>query len=298
MRESAVFGATPATDGAGLQIRLHVAFAITALVWLVVQAPTYVSLVDTWARTGTFQFAFLIFPICAFLIWGRRDWLARVSAEPCPSALWVAAALVMFWLLGSILQVNLAQHIVAVTIWPVWIYAFYGRRVARILVFPMGYVLFAIPFGDFMVEPLQTITAHLAVAALSLTDVPVFMNGHIIDTPASAWHVAAACSGVKFFFATLAFGVLYAWLFFTSLRRRLIFIGCCAVVPILANGLRVFFTILIGEHFGVHYATGTDHLVFGWQFFGTVLVLVFFAGWPFHQPPQGPPAPDLASQPV
>lgn len=298
MTQQTVSYPSTSVDGAVLQTRLHLAFAATLLVWLVVQAPTYISLVSTWARTGTFQFAFLIFPICAFLAWGRRSWLTRVSGEPCLPALWLAAALALLWLLGAILGINLAQHVAAVAILPVWVTVFYGPPVVRVLAFPLGYLLFAIPFGNFMVGPLQTVTAHLAVAALSLTDVPVLMDGHFIDTPASAWHVAAACSGVKFFVATIAFGVLYVHLFFTSWRRRLIFLACCAVVPVVANGLRVFFTILIGEHYGLQYATGTDHLVFGWQFFGTVLVLLFFAGWPFHQPPHGPPAPALASTPV
>ena len=95
--------------------------------------------------------------------------------------------------------------------------------------------------------------------------------------------MAEACSGVKFFFATTAFGVLYANLFFQSTRRRLVFVACAVVVPVIANGLRVVFTILIGERFGMAYATGTDHMVFGWQFFGLVLLLLFLAGWPWHE---------------
>jgi EpsI family protein len=56
------------------------------------------------------------------------------------------------------------------------------------------------------------------------------------------------------------------------------------VVPIIANGLRVYFTILIGDTWGLKYATGTDHMIFGWQFFGTVLVLLLLVGWFFRDP--------------
>jgi EpsI family protein len=44
----------------------------------------------------------------------------------------------------------------------------------------------------------------------------------------------------------------------------------------------VYFTILIGETWGVQYASGTDHMIFGWQFFGTVLVLLLLVGWFFR----------------
>ncbi|HET7314044.1 exosortase A [Salinisphaera sp.] len=274
------------------QIAVHIGFVACMLTFVVLYAGTYLSLAETWAGTGTFQYAFLIFPISALLIWSRRHWLARVAARPRPIAFLGVAALGALWLLGAVAGINLALHIAAVLIWPVMIYLFYGPRVAGVIAFALGYLLFAIPFGDFMVGPLQTVTAHLSVLALKLTGVPVVMDGHFIDTPVSAWHVAEACSGIKFFVATTAFGVLYAHLFYTSLKRRLIFVGFALVVPIIANGLRVYFTILIGEYFGLQYATGTDHLIFGWQFFGTVLVLLFVCGWPWHQAPAAGPTPD------
>lgn len=299
-RAGTTAGTMSGTTAAGASVNraLHAGFVLTMAVYVAAFASTYASLVATWGRTGTFEYAYLIFPVCAVLVWGRRAWLARVAAEPRPRALVLALGLGGLWLIGAAARINLFQHVAVVAMWPVLIYVFYGRAVARVLAFPMGYVLFAIPFGNFMVEPLQTVTAHLSVFALGFTDVPVFMSGHMIDTPVSAWHVAEACSGIKFFVATTAFGVLYAYLFYQSLHRRLIFIAASMIVPIIANGLRVFFTILIGEYFGLEYATGTDHAIFGWQFFGTVLVLLFLAGWPWHEPPPRPPAAAAADRPV
>lgn len=280
-----------------MQVAVHVGFAVSMLAFVILYARDYLSLITFWANSGLFQYALLIFPIAAVLVWARRDWLARVAARPRPIALWGVVAIGGLWLLGAAAEINLFKQIAMVVIWPLMVYVFYGPRVARILAFALGYLLFAIPLRDFvmefMVEPLQTITAHLAVFALRLSDVPVFMQGHFIDTPVTTWHVAEACSGIKFFVATMAFGVLYAHLFYNSLRRRLIFIGFALIVPIIANALRVYFTILIGEYLGLQYATGTDHLVFGWQFFGTVLVLLFLGGMPWHQPPPRPPLPDV-----
>ncbi|AWN14301.1 exosortase A [Salinisphaera sp. LB1] len=291
-RGSAIERAMASRAGAAPQIAVHLGFVACMVAFIVLYASSYRSLVKTWADTGTFQYAFLIFPICAVLVWGRRHWLARVAARPRPIAFTGVAALGALWIVGAVADINLARHIAAVLIWPVMVYLFYGPRVTGVIAFALGYLLFAIPFGNFMVGPLQTVTAHLSVLALELTGVPVVMDGHFIDTPASAWHVAQACSGIKFFVATTAFGVLYAHLFYTRLRRRLVFVGFALVVPIIANALRVYFTILIGEYLGLQYATGTDHLIFGWQFFGTVLVLLFVCGWPWHQAPPSGPEPD------
>lgn len=267
---------------------LHAAFVVTFVVFVALFFDTFVSLVQTWSNAGTYQYAFFIFPICLVLVWLRRARLRRLTGLPRLRGLVPAAALCALWLAGAFADINVVRHFCVVALMPVLVYLFYGAAVTRALIFPLCYVFFAVPLGNFMVGPLQDITARLSVFALQLTDVPVFMSGRVILTPASAWHVAEACSGVKFFIATTAFGVLYANLFYQSLSRRVIFVVCAMVVPVVANGLRVFFTILTGEYFGLEYATGTDHLIFGWQFFGTVLLLLFLAGWPWHEPE--PPA--------
>jgi EpsI family protein len=66
--------------------------------------------------------------------------------------------------------------------------------------------------------------------------------------------------------------------------KRAIFVALAAVVPVIANGFRVYFTVLIGETWGMKYATGTDHMIFGWQFFGAELVLLLLVGWFFRDP--------------
>jgi exosortase A len=263
---------------------LHGAFVLAVAVFIAGYGRTFASLAYVWDHDGTFQYAFFIFPISAVVIWMRRDVLRRLRGVPAPAGLPLLAVLSLAWTLGGAVDINLVQHFCVVALIPVLVYTIYGAAIARALLFPLAYLFFSVPFGDFLVHPLQNVTAHLSVYALQLlTSIPVWLSGQMISTPVSVWHVAAACSGVKFFFATTAFGVLYANLFFQSWPRRVIFVVCAMVVPVIANGLRVFFTILIGETFGLHYATGTDHLIFGWQFFGTVLVLLFFAGWPWHE---------------
>src|SRR3546814_16383050 len=80
-----------------------------------------------------------------------------------------------------------------------------GWRALRVLAFPLGYlVVFAVPWGDGLVGPLQDITAHFAVRALELTGTPVLLNGREILTASAVWMVADACSGVKFFIACSA----------------------------------------------------------------------------------------------
>jgi exosortase A len=267
-----------------------VAFGLLLALFLGVFWSTGLSLVATWARTGMFRYAFLIFPISAWLVWRKRDELAALY-EPtvCPWALALLFGAMFTWFIGWMVNVNLLMHVAFIATFPIMVLLIFGARVFRALLFPMIYLVFAIPAGHSAVLPLQQITAAMSVQLLQWTGVPVLLQGgHFIFTPSTSWKVAEACSGIRFFTACTAIGSLFAYLFFTSYWRRAAFIVASMIVPIVANGLRVYFTILIGETFGLKYAQGTDHIVFGWQFFGTVLFLLLLVGWFLRQPPEEP----------
>jgi exosortase A len=260
-----------------------IAFATATIVLLVCYWQTVESLVWVWDHDGTYQYAFLIFPLAAWIVFDQRH---RVRANPPVPSLWGLATVILLacvWYAGRLLDINLVQHFAFVALFPALVLACWGWRALRVLVFPLAYlVIFAVPWGDGLVGPLQDITAHFAVHALELTGTPVLLNGREIVTPSAVWMVADACSGVKFFLACTALGCLYAWLMYQRWWKRVLFVVLAAVVPIIANGFRVYFTVLIGDTWGLHYATGTDHMIFGWQFFGTVLVLLLLAGWFFR----------------
>ena len=50
------------------------------------------------------------------------------------------------------------------------------------------------------------------------------------------------------------------------------------IVPIIANGLRAYMIVMIGHLSGMELATGVDHLIYGWVFFGLVMLLMFWIG--------------------
>ena len=260
-----------------------IAFVIAVLLLLVCYWRTVVSLVGIWAHDGTYQYAFLIFPLSAWVAFDLRHRLRAHSPVPSLWGLVAVALLVAVWYAGHLLDINLPQHFAFVALFPALVLVCWGWRALWTLKFPLAYLLvFAVPWGDSMVGPLQDITAHFAVHALNLTGTPVLMNGREIMTPSAVWMVAEACSGVKFFIACTALGCLFAYMMYARGWKRVVFVLVSTIAPIIANGLRVYFTILIGETFGVKYAHGTDHMIFGWQFFGTVLIVLFLVGWFFR----------------
>src|SRR4029453_12636412 len=95
-----------------------------------------------------------------------------------------------------------------------------GMEVARAITFPLAFLLFMVPFGEFLLPPLMEGTASVTIAALRLTGVPVYREGLQFVIPSGKWSVVEACSGVRYLIASMVVGVLFASLNSRSLRRR------------------------------------------------------------------------------
>jgi exosortase A len=240
-----------------------------------------------WWTSSTYEHCLLIPPIIAWLIWQRSGELSCMAPTAWPAGLAIVALGALFWGVGHAAGVGFARHLgLAVMIQGI-VAACLGRAVARGLLFPLGYLLFLVPFGDSLVPPLQTLTARLSMAMLALTGVPAHIEGVFIAIPAGNFEVAEACSGVKFLVAMAAYGALVANICFRSPWRRTAFMAVALVVPILANGVRAWGTMFVASRSGVDFAAGFDHVVYGWVFFAVVIAAIVLGAWPFFDRPRG-----------
>ncbi|MEO5867835.1 MAG: exosortase A [Sphingomonas sp.] len=247
------------------------------------------NLIDIWWTSTTFGHCLFIGPVLAWLVWQRRHELEIVA----PVAWWPGLALVAAggsgWLLGDAGGVALARHLGLVMMLQGAVVTILGPNVARALFFPLCYAIFLVPFGEGLEGPLQTITVAMTMPLLHMAGVPAAVDGVLITIPNGYFEVAEACSGAKFVIAMIAYGALVANVCFVSWRRRAIFMIIALIVPIVANGLRAFGTIYAAYLTSVERATGFDHIVYGWIFFGIVMGAVLAIGWRwFDRAPDAP----------
>jgi len=87
-----------------------------------------------------------------------------------------------------------------------------------------------------------------------------------------------ACSGVRYLIASFMVGCLFAYLSYRSALRRVAFVAASIAVPIVANWVRAYMIIMLGHVTNNRLAVGADHLIYGWVFFGVVMVLLFWIG--------------------
>ncbi len=190
----------------------------------------------------------------------------------------------MVWLVGELAYVNVLSQFALVAMLALVVPMTLGWNVARAMTFPLAFLFFMVPFGEFLLPALMEGTADFTVAALRMSGVPVYREGLQFVIPSGNWSVVEACSGVRYLIASLVAGTLYAYLNYRSMRRRLVFCAISIVVPIVANWARAYLIVMLGHLSSNTLAVGVDHLIYGWLFFGVVLFMLFWAGSFWREP--------------
>lgn len=273
-------------QGAGNEARF-IGKKVSATWWIAIAAVlalavayygTLASIVAIWTSSDTFLHGFLIAPISGYLIWKQRTELAALRPQPNLLGLLPLAALGACWLLATLANVHVARQYAVVAMLPAVLWTVMGNRIATAIAFPLAFLLFAVPFGDVFIPSLIDLTADATVRALQLSGIPVFREGNTFAIPSGRWSVVEACSGIRYLIASMTLGSLYAYLTYRSPWRQLTFFALSILVPIAANSMRAYMIVMIGHLSDMQLAVGIDHLIYGWVFFGVVMLLLFWIG--------------------
>ena len=239
--------------------------------------------VAVWDESTAYNHCYLILPISAYLIWERR----RILAERAPNPNgWVLLAMLPFglaWLFAAHAQIMEGRQLAAMSLFQLFVLAVLGFQVWRVSAFALLYLFFLVPSGAFLTAPMQDFAARFAVAGVELVGIPVYSNGLDIEVPGARFTVAEACAGLRFLIASVALGTLYGYTMYRSWTRRAAFILVSIIVPIIANGMRVWGIVVLGYWLGDAQAATADHLIYGWVFFSMVSVILIVLGLPFRQ---------------
>jgi len=254
-------------------VTLALTAALIALFW-----PSFHSMVEIWHRSETFTHGFLIFPISFWLIWGRRHEVMSLAPTPDWRALVLMALAGVGWLMAVAGGVRVVEQLGFITMLIAGVWAVLGLAVFKALFFPLMFLYLAVPMGEFLMPPLMNVTTDFAVAGLQLSGIPVYREGNFFSIPTGDWSVIEACSGLRYLIASFTLGTLYAYLTYRSWLRRLVFAAAALIVPVFANGGRAYMIVMIAHLSGMKLAMGIDHYIYGWVFFGIVMLLLFWIG--------------------
>ena len=241
-------------------------------------------MVQIWWRSETFTHGFLVLPIVLWLIWRARDRVKLIAPRPAVGMFFIVALVALGWLMADLAGVNSVAQLAFVALLALTVPTLLGMSVTRLILFPLSFLFLSVPIGEVFLPQLMEWTADFTVFALRLSGIPVFREGLQFVIPSGNWSVVEACSGVRYLIASFTVGTLFAYLNYQSTKRRVLFILVAIIVPVVANWVRAYMIVMLGHLSGNKLAVGVDHLVYGWVFFGIVIMLMFAIGIRWSEP--------------
>ena len=236
-------------------------------------------LVRRWTAQEEYSHGFFIPVIAAWLLWSRRD--AIVASLDRPS--WVGPVLI---LLAAIMHVTgelsalwlLSQTAFIVALLGI-VLGLGGYQLLKVTFVPIIFLVFAIPLPYFIDAVLswrlQLISSQLGTSFIRMLDIPVYLEGNVIDLGVYKLQVVEACSGLRYLYPLLGLGFLAAYLFQAPFWQRALVFLSTIPITILMNSLRIGIVGILVNRWGPQDADGFLHMFEGWIIFiACALVLV------------------------
>jgi len=125
---------------------------------------------------------------------------------------------------------------------------FLNATTARTLAFPLAFLVFMIPFPDFLLHQIESLlqvgSAAVAHVFFQIVGTPVFRHGMFFQLPGFSLEVASECSGIHSSLVLLITSAVGAHVLLRTPWAKLLLISFIIPLALLRNGFRIF---TIGE---------------------------------------------------
>ncbi|MGH1424023.1 MAG: VPLPA-CTERM-specific exosortase XrtD [Pseudooceanicola sp.] len=144
---------------------------------------------------------------------------------------------------------------------------------------PVLHLIFMLPLPQFLYWKLtivlQLISSQLGVEVIRLMDIPVFLEGNVIDLGTYKLQVAEACSGLRYLFPILSFSYLFGILYRGPFWHKALLFLMAAPLTVVMNSFRIGVIGVLVNSYGIEQAEGFLHFFEGWVIFGACIAILF-----------------------
>jgi exosortase len=237
-------------------------------------------------QNDAYTHVLLVLPVSAALIFARggsRPW------RPKPNFRIGSLLLFLALLIGSIgwfrtgnvgEDVQLSVYMLAIVTW--WIGAFvcfFGSRNAQQYIFPLCFLLWMVPFPEFIVGRIVSYLQQGSAAAANMlfvaAGVPVRQDGVMLSVPGLKIEVAKECSSIRSSLMLVVTSMVMAQLMLRTTWGKTLAILAAVPLSVVKNGVRVFTLSMLTIYVDPGYLSGRLHHQGGIVFFLLALGVEF-----------------------
>lgn len=234
-------------------------------------------MVEMWSLTD-YQYGWLVYPIALYILWRKRTVLANTPVDASWPGVAATALIVFAWIIARTVGVQVVEFASASLLSVAVFWAVAGTPALKVAAFPLSLLLAAVPTGEFLVVYLQESTADIASALLHVAGVPAYREGMFLTLPGGSFEVAEMCGGLRYLLAALMASMAYAYLTYSALWKRVLFVAIAGVTMVVANGVRAFIVMCVASATDMQVLGGKDHVYFGMFLFAAVFAGLIYIG--------------------
>jgi len=232
-----------------------------------------------WSRYApefNFEHGKLVPLIFAYLVWYHREELVKAKKQGCNAGLaWVVAGCLIYAVGARTLQGRLGMTSAPVIMYGMVLYL-WGKEVARIMLFPIAFLVFMIPVlaveqATFKLQFLVTGAAEAVCRVLGMRLYGVGTTLIPVDKSFKGFDVAEGCSGIRSLMAMVMVTAIYVHLTQTQLWRKLVIFALSIGFAIIGNAGRIISIFMVAKYFGAPFAGGAYHEYSGYVSFPIAL---------------------------
>jgi exosortase D (VPLPA-CTERM-specific) len=240
-------------------------------------------LVRRWTTQEEYSHGFLIPFISMWLLWRRREaFFANIDRPAWTGPLLIVLAMFMH-IIGQLSAMFILSQFAFIIVLLGIALSVGGYPLLRVVIVPIGFLIFAIPLPYFIDASLslqlQLISSQLGVFFIRLFQIPVYLEGNVIDLGTYKLQVVDACSGLRYLFPLASLSFLAAYLFRAPLWQRALVLFSSIPITIAMNGFRIGVVGVTVDWWGPRMAEGVLHFFEGWIIFIASALLLAAEVW-------------------
>lgn len=240
-------------------------------------------LIVRWNKQEEYGHGYMLPMITLYFIWQRKGLIQRTDFSPSWLGLVVVLLALMVFFVGEVSALFILIHYAVIAVLIGSALAIMGWPAVKPVVLPILLLIFAIPLPYFLEASLsanlQLLSSKLGVTFIRWCQIPVYLEGNIIDLGNYKLQVVEACSGLRYLFPLMGLGFICAYMYNTVFWKRVLVFLSTIPITLLMNSFRIGIIGVLVNNWGTAMAEGFLHDFEGWVVFmaclGILLVEMF-----------------------
>jgi exosortase D (VPLPA-CTERM-specific) len=236
-------------------------------------------LISRWDKQEEYSHGYMLPFVALYFIWQKKNIIMQSEFKPSWWGVALIFAALIVFVIGEISALFILTQYALIAVLLGLALAIMGWPAVKPVIVPILLLVFAIPLPYFLEATLsanlQLLSSKLGVYFIRWCQIPVYLEGNVIDLGIFKLQVVEACSGLRYLFPLLSLGFICAYLYDSVFWKRAVLVLSTIPITILMNSFRIGMIGVLVDNWGIEMAEGFLHDFEGWIVFMACFGVLF-----------------------